>query len=68
MDKYKKFSVTGNIGADSSKGAKVVAALTYGLYLSASIALTVATGIYLWDKETDNQCWGHNDSGDNAII
>ena len=34
--------------------------IQFMLYLFAAIALTVATGIYLWDKEVDNKCPAYN--------
>ena len=34
--------------------------IQYIAYLCASIALTVATGYYLWHVETDNQCSASN--------
>ena len=59
MEKFKSMSPAARL--ESGQGL-VIFGIQYGLYLSASIALTVATGVYLWDKETDNQCYGQNDS------
>lgn len=36
-------------------------AIQFVLYLCASIALTVSTGVYLWDKETDTICYANED-------
>jgi hypothetical protein len=40
-------------------------AIQFTLYLAAAIALTVATGYYLWKSEVDNMCSSTNSEGDN---
>lgn len=44
---------------ESGKGL-VVMAIQFTLYLCASIALTIATGYYLWKKEVNNTCNAYN--------
>jgi hypothetical protein len=50
-EKYKSMSPAARL--EAGKGL-VVMGIQFGLYLCASIALTVATGVYLWSKEIDN--------------
>lgn len=57
MSKYASMSPAKRI--ETGK-ALAVMGIQYGLYLAASIALTIATGYYLWEKETDNECRAYN--------
>ena len=57
-DKLKSMSPAARL--EAGKGL-VVMGIQFTLYLCASIALTVATGYYLWEKETDNKCKASND-------
>ena len=50
MKKYKSMSPADRL--QQGQGV-VVMGIQYGLYLAASIALTVATGVYLWSVEND---------------
>ena len=52
-DKLKSMSPAARL--EAGKGL-VVMGIQFTLYLCASIALTVATGYFLWEKETDNKC------------
>lgn len=61
MQKFKSMSPAERV---ASGGSIVFLVVQYTLYLCASIALTVATGVYLWDKEVDNECMAPNDWDD----
>ena len=58
MEKYKSMSPAAKIKA--GQGLAVLA-VQYVLYLCASIALTIATGYYLWEVETDRTCVASNE-------
>lgn len=55
--KYQSMSPAARL--ESGKGL-VVMAIQFTLYLCASIALTIATGYYLWKKEVNNTCNAYN--------
>lgn len=44
-----------------------ILAVQYILYLCASIALTIATGYYLWKVETNNQCSASNNGESDTL-
>ena len=46
------------------KGQKDLVAVQFGIQLASSIAITVATGVYLWGFETKNHCSGPDTASD----
>ena len=61
MQKFKSMTPAQRIQAG---GSIVFILVQYTLYLCSAIALTIATGYYLWKEETENQCKAPNDKDD----
>jgi hypothetical protein len=63
MEKYKTLTPSARIAL--GVGMKFLG-FQYFVYLCANIALTVATGYYLWAVEVDNVCIATNEKGNNS--